>query len=232
MAVGEGSEGRDRARLDEHVGVRGGDERGRGGGDAGVDVRPEAPRLGIADDFRACGLAIAFVRREEEGALADDGAAKRSSELVELVFWLGLRGQKEWIARKQFVALIILEYRTMERVRTGAADHIHLPTDDAAVFGGEYAFDDLHFRHGFDAHDVDLILRAILAHRAPFRIGVRLSAVHRDTGPAGGDAVHPHRPPATGSIHSGRQRQHAGNVAARQRQFTHLCRSERSQLRR
>ena len=58
MALGEGGKGRDRARLDEHVGVRGGDERARGGGDAGVDVRPEALRLGIADDFRACGLGI------------------------------------------------------------------------------------------------------------------------------------------------------------------------------
>ncbi len=40
------------------------------------DLITQCLRWNSSLDGRACGFAIAFVRREEEGALADDGAAK------------------------------------------------------------------------------------------------------------------------------------------------------------
>ena len=81
----------------------------------------------------------------------------------------------------------------MERVRTGTADHVHLAADDSAVLGRQHALDDLDLRHSLDAHDIDLILRAVLRHGAAFRVGVRLGAVHGDTRSAGRDTIHPHR---------------------------------------
>jgi hypothetical protein len=88
---------------------------------------------------------------------------------------------------------------------------------DAAVLGRQNAFDDLHFGHRLDAHHVDLVLAAVLRHRAPFGIRVRLGAVDRDAGAAGRDAVQPHV--AGVAVGARREREDAGDVAALQRQL-------------
>src|SRR5437016_6876584 len=56
-----------------------------------------------------------------------------------------------------FRSLIILEQRTMKGVRAGAGQHVDVAADGSAVFGRKDALDDLDLRHGFQAHDVDLI---------------------------------------------------------------------------
>src|SRR5437016_14653133 len=89
-----------------------------------------------------------------------------------------------------FRSLIILEQRTMKGVRAGAGQHVDVAADGSAVFGRKDALDDLDLRHGFQAHDVDLILAAVLAESVVLGIGLRVGAVHRDACAAIADTVH------------------------------------------
>src|SRR5687768_17962500 len=67
--------------------------------------------------------------------------------------------------------------RAVELVRPRSRDHIHLTTDGAAVFGIENAPDDLHLRDRFHAHDLNLIVRAVIAHPAVLHAGLGVAAV-------------------------------------------------------
>ena len=52
-----------------------------------------------------------------------------------------------------------------------------MAADGSAVFSRKDALDNLDLRHGVEAHDVDLILRAVLAKPAILGVGRRVGAV-------------------------------------------------------
>src|SRR5205823_7031081 len=77
-------------------------------------------------------LSIALVGSEEEGFPSDDGAAERTAELVEHNVRLRCRRRQENVARVQRVSLIVLQERSVKRVRARLADQIDLSADHTA----------------------------------------------------------------------------------------------------
>ena len=82
----------------------------------------------------------------------------------------------------------------MELVGPRSRDHVDLPADRAAILRRQDALDDLHFGDRLDAQDLDLVLAAVVAEAAVFRVGLGAAAVHRDGAAAVADAVHAERP--------------------------------------
>ena len=84
----------------------------------------------------------------------------------------------------------------MELIGPRSRDHVDLPADRAAVLRRQDALDDLHLGDRLDAQDLDLVLAAVVAEAAVFRVGLGAAAVHRDGAAAVADAVHAKRPAA------------------------------------
>ena len=170
-------------------------------------------------------LTIAFVGCEKHRAVPDDRSTERSAELVELHARLGRCTRQERVFDKKCVVLIVLEQRTMEGVRTGAGQHVDVAANRSAVLGRKDALDDLDFRYRLEPHDVDLILAAVLAKSVVLGVGLRVGAVHSDACAAIADTVHPkalRRFRFVACAHTRRQSQQVANVAARNRELSHL----------
>jgi hypothetical protein len=111
----------------------------------------------------------------------------------------GGRGQKR-IARRERVALEVFQHRSVQLVGPRSRDHIDLPADRAAILRRQDALDDLHLGDRLDTQDLDLVLAAIVAEAAVFRVGLGAAAVHGDGAAAVADAVHAKRPAASDRI--------------------------------
>ena len=129
------------------------------------------------------------------------------------------------------LVLTAVERRAVKDVGARAADHVDLAAGHAAVLRRQHALDDLHFGDRVEAHHRDLILAAVLRERARLGIRVRLGAVHRQAGAASRDAVHLHHAVAA-DVDAGGQAHQVREVAAIDRQFAHLLRSEAVSLQR
>src|SRR5262249_3056709 len=124
------------------------------------------------------------------------------------------------------MALIVLKRRPMVLIGPRSADHVHLSTGGAAIFGRQDAFYALNFGDGFDAHNADLILAAICTRSARLRIGNGVGAVDGDRGSSFSYTIQPDVAASgdSGCVfrYTGRLCDKAHNVAAREREIANL----------
>src|SRR5215510_10939458 len=109
----------------------------------------------------------------------------------------------------------------MPLVTARFTNQVYLTTDHTTVLGLEDPPHELHLLDRLNTHYIDIIPLPILRHCPSFRrIGVCVRAVHTDPGAALPLAVDPDT--AQAGVHSRREPENAGDVAARERQFTYL----------
>src|SRR6185503_14123261 len=101
-----------------------------------------------------------------------------------------------------------------------------LPADRAAVLRRQDALDDLHLGDRLDAQDLDLVLAAVVAEAAVFRVGLGAAAVDRDGAAAVADAVDAKRPAASnclvGRADTRAQQDDVLQIPPRHRELGHL----------
>jgi hypothetical protein len=110
-----------------------------------------------------------------------------------------------------------------------------LPADRAAIFRGQDTFDDLDLGNRLDAQDLDLVLAAVVAEAAVFRVGLGAASIDGDCATTIADAVDAKRAAASGCVvrRTDARTQHDDvlQVPARHRDFPHLL-ANRLDLRR
>ena len=121
----------------------------------------------------------------------------------------------------------------MELIGPRSRDHVDLPADRAAVLRRQDALDDLHLGDRLDAQDLDLVLAAVVAEAAVFRVGLGAAAVDGDGAATIADAVHAERPAASDCavrrIHTWREQDDVLQISPRNRDLLHF-RSDRLHL--
>ena len=143
-------------------------------------------------------LAIALVGREEQDAVLHDRSADRSAELVESDLGFLGRRRQERIARRRTRRLEV--FQRSDPWNWLVPDRVIMltwPPIEPPYSAVQHALDDLHLGDRLDAQDLDLVLAAVVAEAAVFRVGLGAAAVDRDGAAAVADAVHAEGPAAT-----------------------------------